>query len=190
MRQNTRIFKMVLAALLSAIGILIPIISPVKIIIEPASFTLASHVAIFIAMFISPMVTLAVVIGTTLGFQLYGFPIVVVLRAASHVVFALVGAYLLKKKPQILQTPAQTALYGIGMGIIHGICEVLVVIPFYFGGAMSAASYEKSFFVSVILLVGIGTVIHSLVDFYIALFVYKPLSHVSQVAQVSVAGKL
>ena len=51
---------MVLAALLSAIGILIPIIMPFKITIEPASFTLASHVPMFIAMYISPVVAIIV----------------------------------------------------------------------------------------------------------------------------------
>ena len=49
------------------------------------SFTLGSHVAIFIAMFISPAVALTVELGATLGFLLAGFPPVVVLRALSQV---------------------------------------------------------------------------------------------------------
>ena len=69
--------SMVISALLCAIGIIIPIISPLKITLEPASFTLASHVAIFIAMFISPASALFVAAGTAAGFMIAGFPIAV-----------------------------------------------------------------------------------------------------------------
>ena len=41
-----------LTALLTAIAIVVPIIMPFKIVIPPASYTLGSHVAIFIAMFL------------------------------------------------------------------------------------------------------------------------------------------
>ncbi len=82
--KNKKLYNMLIAAMLSAIGIIIPLFSPVKILLEPASFTLASHVAIYIAMFISPGVALSVAAGTTLGFLLAGFPPVVVVRAASH----------------------------------------------------------------------------------------------------------
>lgn len=44
MSQSNKIHTMVLSALLIAVGILIPIISPIKVILEPMSFTLASHV--------------------------------------------------------------------------------------------------------------------------------------------------
>ncbi len=39
-----------------------------KIMIPPASFTLASHVPLFIAMFFTPGVAVAVALGTTFGF--------------------------------------------------------------------------------------------------------------------------
>ena len=42
---------MTLTALLTAIAIFIPIAMPLKLVIPPASYTLGSHVAIFIAMF-------------------------------------------------------------------------------------------------------------------------------------------
>lgn len=67
MNRNNN-YSMVVSALLCAIGTVIPIISPLKITLEPASFTLASHVAIFIAMFISPATALFVAVGTTAGF--------------------------------------------------------------------------------------------------------------------------
>ena len=59
-----------------------------KIVLEPASFTLASHVPVFIAMFISPLVAFAVALGTTIGFLMSGLPVIIVMRALSHVVFA------------------------------------------------------------------------------------------------------
>ena len=89
--SSQKLYRMVVAALLCAVGILIPMFSPIKITLDPASFTLASHVALFLAMFVSPGVAVAVSIGTTLGFFLAGFPITVVLRAASKIVFAVVG---------------------------------------------------------------------------------------------------
>ena len=39
-----------------------------KIVIGPASFTLASHVPLFVAMFFSPGMAIAVALGTTFGF--------------------------------------------------------------------------------------------------------------------------
>ena len=63
MKSKTNTFQLALAGMLIAIGIVIPMFSPIKIIIEPASFTLASHVPVFIAMFISPMMAAAVALG-------------------------------------------------------------------------------------------------------------------------------
>jgi len=71
--KHNRLFQLTASALLCAIGIVIPIFSPVKIILGPASFTLASHVAIFIAMFISPACAAVVALGTTFGFFIGGF---------------------------------------------------------------------------------------------------------------------
>ena len=51
-RKKTQFMTM--TALLTAIAILIPIVMPFKIVIPPASYTLGSHIAIFIAMFLSP----------------------------------------------------------------------------------------------------------------------------------------
>jgi len=166
---------MVIAALLCAVGIVIPLFSP-KIVLEPASFTLASHVAIFLAMFISPSVAAAVTLGTSLGFFIAGFPIVVVLRAVSHIVFAFVGALWLKKQPEILSRFSSAAIFGIVVSVIHAICEIIIVTPFYFGNNMSSAYYAKGFVVSVLLLVGVGTVIHSLVDFIISKVIWKAIT--------------
>ena len=178
--SSQKLYRMVLAALLCAVGILIPLFSPVKITLDPASFTLASHVPVFLAMFISPAVAVAVSIGTTLGFFLAGFPITVVLRAASHLVFAAVGALWLQRHPLPAQKPFSGAGQGFSLliGLLHGLCEVLIVLPFYFGSSSMAAYQAKGFFVGVVLLVGVGSVIHSMVDFAIAGAVWQPLQQV------------
>lgn len=176
MKRNNNLNSMVISALLCAIGIVIPIISPIKITMEPASFTLASHVAIFIAMFISPATAAFVAAGTAVGFLMAGFPIVVVLRAASHIVFALVGALYLNKFPDTIKTFKSSQLFSFILGALHGLCEVLIVMPFYFGNSMASGYYAKGFVVSVILLVGVGTLIHSMVDFYLAQAIWKPVT--------------
>lgn len=175
MNHGNKLYQMILAALLCAIGIIIPLFSPIKILLEPASFTLASHVAIFIAMFISPGVAVAVSLGTTLGFFLGGFPIVIVCRAATHVIFALGGALVLRKNPQLIETPVKSQLFSLIIGLIHGAAEVAVVTPFYFSAQMAEGYYAKGFIVSILLLVGVGSVIHSMVDFAISLVIWRPL---------------
>ena len=72
-------------------------IMPIKIILGPASYTLASYIPIVMAMFRSPKIAAIVAVGTTLGFVAAGYPITIVLRALSHIVFATVGALYLKK---------------------------------------------------------------------------------------------
>ena len=171
--QNT--MKLAMSGLLTAIGILIPMYSPVRVLLPPASFTLASHAAIFIAMFISPKVAVAVAAGTTIGFFLGGFPIIIVLRAATHIIFAFAGAsYLYKIFPNRLSA-VKLRVFSFVIGIIHAVGEVVVVSIFFFGGNISAAHLEQGFFVSVLLLIGLGSVIHSMVDFEIARIVLIPL---------------
>lgn len=173
--NSQKLRSMVIAAMLSAISIIIPMFSPFKIVLEPASFTLASHVAIFVAMFISPVVALAVATVTTLGFLLGGFPIVIVLRAASHLIFVAIGAFVLKKSPQLLDNKLRMVAFAFVISVIHGLTEVLVVMPFYFGSSMPEGYYARSFLITVVGLVGVGTVIHSLVDFAIARAVWIPI---------------
>lgn len=186
--SSQKLYRMVVAALLCAVGILIPMFSPIKITLDPASFTLASHVAVFLAMFVSPGVAAAVSIGTTLGFFLAGFPITVVMRAASQIVFAIVGAFYVQRHPEVALHPSrpQNLLFSFLIGILHGVGEVLIILPFYFGGSMAA--YEaKGFFVSVILLVGVGTIVHSMIDYAIASVIWAPLRQVMRPAAVTAA---
>ena len=74
---------MTFAALLTAIAILIPSIMPIKLIIPPALY-LGSHVPIFLAMFISPWVAAFVILASSLGFLMAGYPIVIVLGILAY----------------------------------------------------------------------------------------------------------
>lgn len=164
---------MTIAALLSAIGILIPTYSPIKILLEPWSFTFASHVPIFIAMFISPVIALGVALVTAFGFFIAGtFPLVVVFRALSHIVFALIGAYILKKNNRILLSPKSSIPFVLFIGILHAVCEVIVSSIFYFAGQP-----DGSFVNSILIVTGVGTIIHSTMDFIIASIIWIPLQH-------------
>lgn len=171
MRNATQLQSLTRTALLTAIAIAIPMFMPIKVVIEPASYTLASHVPVFIAMFISMPTAVAVAIGSTFGFFLGGFPLTVVARAASHVIFSLVGGLFLSKYPDFLSGAKKTFMFNLLLGILHGGCELLAVVPFYVTGQ----SVTNNFFYTVVVLVGFGTVIHSMVDFCIALAVCKPI---------------
>ena len=177
MTKSKSIYHITLAGVLCAIGIIIPIFSPIKITLDPMSFTLASHVAVFLAMFISPAVGAAVALGTTLGFFLGGFTLPVVLRALSHIIFVSIGAVYLQKHPELLyfkQTVSNRGLkillFGCWVSVIHAVCEALIVIPFY--GALSMGEAIRL----IVLLVGVGSFVHSMVDFAISLLIWKPVS--------------
>ena len=175
--KNYTVRQMVTAALLCGIGVLIPMFSPIRIILEPASYTLGSHVAIFIGMLISPPVAVAVSLGTAFGFFLGGFPIVIVFRAATHVIFAWVGASLLRRNPALLGTSIlRTGVFSLGIGVIHAAAEVIVVAIFYFGGTASPAHYASGFVQSVLILVGAGSVVHSMLDLGIALIIWRAIT--------------
>jgi niacin transporter len=174
--RNNRIWttqRVTAAALLTAVGILIPLVMP-GIVVEPASFTLASHVAIFIAMMLSPAIAAAVAVGTTIGF-LIKFPVVIALRAASHLVFVTVGSLYLQKHPETLASPVKVHVFSLLIAVLHSLCELVVVCFFYFGGALKADYYQFGFFYAMILVTGGGYIVHSLIDFEIALGIYKAL---------------
>ncbi|MPM62444.1 Niacin transporter NiaX [bioreactor metagenome] len=188
MNRNAKLYRLVLAALLCAVGILIPMVSPLKVVIPPvASYTLGSHVAIFIAMFLSPATAVAVSLITTLGFFLGGFPLPIVLRALTHVVFALVGSLWLKKRPDLLYHTKESILFCLVIALIHGACEVLVLLPLYFGGSLSAAAYESGFFLYLVVMIGVGSVIHSSADYVISLLVWRPLRQLDGISAAATA---
>ena len=173
--KNLSILRITISGLLIAVGIAIPAFSPVKIILEPASFTLASHVPIFIAMFISSGMAAAVAFGTTIGFFLGGFPLVVALRAASHILFATLGALYLRRAQKTSSNVLILWVFSFCVALVHALCELIVVSVFYFKGSMGSTYYQRGFLTSVLFLVGLGTVIHSMVDFKIAHIILSTL---------------
>ena len=188
MNRNQYVFRLTMAALLVAIGLLIPMFMPFpfKIYIPPMSFTLASHVAIFIAMFLSPVIGFAVAVGTTIGFVFSGFPLDVWLRARSHVVWAVLGAMWLKKHPDILYKPVPSLLFCVIVGVVHAALELGVVFGLFFGGFTGMVEkFESSGFLTIFLLVGLGTFLHSTVDYIISLLVWRPLRKLNSVRSIA-----
>lgn len=172
-KQKTR--SLTFTAILIALGILIPIIMPIKIVIGPASFTLGSHIPVFIAMFISPTAAFAVALGTALGFFLT-FPFIIAFRALSHTIFAVIGAFLIQKYPQILANNKNFQWFNFFIAIIHTIIEIAVVSFFYFNHAMSPETYQSGYFLTIIGIMGVGGFIHSMIDFTIAFWLCKKLN--------------
>lgn len=174
--KNNSVKHLTISALLIGLGVLIPMVMP-KVIIPPASFTLASHVPVFIAMFFSPGMAVAVVLGTAFGFFISTSPIIA-LRALSHLVFAVIGARYLQKHPELVFKNGQFTLangkfqlFNLIIGIIHSAVEMVVVSVFYFMGNMPDTYYSQGYIYTVFILMGIGGVIHSLVDYNIAYFI-------------------
>lgn len=170
MKKSFNTKDMVITALLIAFGIVIPTLFGFLRVVLPPAFTatLTAHVPVFIAMFISPMSAALTAIGTAIGFQLAGLDAVVVIRAASHIVFALVGAYMLKHRRGIVST-------GIVTALLHALFEALVVYLFLSLGwteAASGSSYTSIAFYTT----GIGTLIHHTIDYVIAIALVKALT--------------
>ena len=64
----------------------------------------------------------------------------------------------------------------MGLAVIHAVCEVLVVLPFFFMGTLfTAEQLTNGLTMSVFVLVGLGTLIHSMIDYTIAVIIWKPL---------------
>ncbi len=160
-----RVKEMVMAALLTALAIIIPtLFGFLRVIIGPFTATLAAHTPVILAMFISPAAAVFVALGSGLGFLFAGQPIIVVARAFSHVVFALVGAVMLKRGWNFFLTMAVTT-------VLHAVIEGLVVYVMMsagIGGGDASA-------ISMALVTTFGTVGHYIVDICIAMPIYKAL---------------
>jgi niacin transporter len=111
--MNKRTRELVLAAILTALSILITY-SPLKVPVPYTTVTLGSHIPTLISMFISPWVVIMTVIGSCIGFAMvipYPTTIVVVARAATHLLFALVGYKMISdRKTNIFLTILITAI--------------------------------------------------------------------------------
>lgn len=157
MESREKVKKMIYAAVLTAIAIMIPLqFGFLKIQIPPFSATLASHVPMFLAMLISPAVAVFVGIGSAFGFFITATPEIAA-RAAMHIIVGFIGAKIVQKDKNFTKAITIT-------GPIHGILEGLAVIPFGF-------TYEK-----VLIVVALGTLIHHFVDGAISYALAKSLA--------------
>lgn len=169
--KTIRTKDMVIAALLTSLSILIPNVFP-TIPLGPFTATFASHLPTIISMFISPVVALATSVGSLFGFVIKcaGSPWVIA-RAAMHIPFAMLGVYMLKKHCNIYIT-------GLVTMVVHAVLEVVAVLPFL--GMMPMTPKTISLFGMEISLgwatvILIGTMLHHIIDFAIALAVIPAL---------------
>lgn len=172
--KSKNINQLVAAGALCGIGIVVPMLMP-KIVIGPMSFTLASHVAIFMAMFISPKLAAAVCLGMTLGFFMTT-PVIITLRAASHIVFCSVGSAAHQKdagdhRKAVSRHHVQRR-YGPGACCGRSGCRV----AFFLAGSIFKPKHlADGYVMSVLVLVGVGTFLHSLIDYTISIMLWKPV---------------
>ena len=125
-----------------------------------------AHVPVIIAMFISPMIAIFTALGTTIGF-FFTAPIVVAVRAASHIVFAILGAFLIKKGMRAIPLCLIT-------GILHAVLEGIVVMIFFTSGFSTP---QEGYSISALVWITIfGTLAHHIVDFIISYIVGKGLA--------------
>lgn len=161
--MNNKTKKMVYAALLTALAIIIPVqFSFLRVYIPPFSATLASHVPMFIAMLIAPEVAIVVGIGSTLGFLFTGLAMPVVFRAATHILVGFVGAKIISKTRSYIKASIITAP-------IHGLAEMIIVIPF-----IGFDIYQ------LLIVTCVCTIIHHAIDAVISGFIVKAVTNASR----------
>lgn len=156
--MNNRVKKIVLAGLLVALAIIIPVqFGFLKIVLGPFSATLCSHVPMFLSMLISPVVAIVVGVGSGIGFFITGLPPYIAARALMHAPVGFIGAKIVQKEKNFKKAMLITAP-------LHGILEALIVIPFGFN------LYEM------LVVVALGTIIHHAMDAVISFVLCKAMA--------------
>lgn len=161
---NTRM--LVIAAVLTAAGYVLPTFMP-TFDIGVWTITPLSHLPLMIAMFISPFTAVFVAISTAAAFMLKGANPLVVLRACSHLVFAVPFSVLLMKN--IGTRRAAIPVFAVLINLVHAAAEVLAVIVGVKFLGLSGDIGIKSLF----LIVMLGTFLHGLFDYSVALVLYR-----------------
>lgn len=122
--------QLTLSALLIALSVLIPLVMP-RIVIGPASFTLASHVPLFVAMFFFTK--------NVNGCCFRNIFWLFIDRAFHHCFACAIASTVCcfrfviftKKRPQIVNHPKKFQLYNLMIAMIHAVAEVIVVAAFF-----------------------------------------------------------
>ena len=103
-------------------------------------------------------------------------PVIIALRAASHICFALLGAVLIRKIPEIIEKPLPSTGFNGGLAFVHALAEVAVVSPFFLAGSIfKPEQLADGYVMSVLVLVGVGTFLHSLIDYTVSIMLWKPV---------------
>lgn len=164
MKKNLNTKTIVNSGVLIALSIIMPYFMP-TITLSFTTFTLFSHVPVIIAMFISPITGLLACVGTTLAFFLKS-PLHVALRAATHIIFVMVGSIMIK-----LGKGRKTWYYiiflGIMLGLIHAVSEVFAIFFYRLAMEMELSAYY------IIVEVGLITLMHHAIDYTASLIVYQ-----------------
>ena len=153
--MNKKLREIVIAGILTAFSILIAATFPKLPLPQPFTLTLGSHVPTMIAMFISPLVTVFTVIGSIIGFWIATGNPIVMLRAASHIIFAVVGMYMLKKNANIFLVIIVTL-------ILHATAELALV--YFLTGILTPDALAKSTITSLSYIAFVGTAVHHVLD--------------------------
>lgn len=88
-----------------------------------------------------------------------------------HISFALLGAWYLKNHMEVLSNAFSFVTFNFVCAIIHAIGEVVACLLFYTTTTLPNIDLMYVVFV----LVGGGTIVHSMVDGYISLYIYKAI---------------
>lgn len=160
-----------LSAMLVALSFVLPYFMPAVVIPPLWTITLTSHVPIFIAIFISPLTAVMTALGSAFAFFLK-FPAnpEVFFRALSHLGFVVLALILLKAgfgKKNL----TQTVVFAVVVSIVHALLEVFVIGVYLYLGLI----VRENALTYLLLIVGVGSLIHSLIDFAIAFTIYKAL---------------
>ena len=98
-----------------------------------------------------------------------GYPIVIVFRAFSHIIFGCLGALYLKRFPQTIENHKSSLIFNFVLGVIHALGEVIACVIFY---SVTGEDFQKLFYI-LFVLVGFGTIVHSMIDYVIALTIFE-----------------
>ena len=152
MKNKTK--ELALASILTALSVLITY-SPLKLVLPFFTLTLGAHVPTMLAIFVGPWVTFMTIIGSCVGFFLT-IPapnsIIVVARAATHLIFAFAGISMLKKNYNIFVIIVVTAiLHSLAEGIV-----VYILTPIILDNATAALTAGG--------IAALGTILHHAID--------------------------
>jgi niacin transporter len=168
MSKKMNVRTMTVTAMLIALGVVIPMYSFPIFPPIPGFFTatFASHVPIMLSLFLGPFSAICVTIGTTMGFFFRGLGPEVTLRAASHIIFAIVGALMVRRGSKIVWLVLVTMIF-------HAAMEAIVMYCFGVKLSRLQETMPQATLTTAVLLIPLLTCAHHLIDFAITLLIYK-----------------